>query len=164
MRGLVRLDSAASARKLWENSGATAGGCTCFVNVVGNRAEIERKDFRVNWIPWDGTEDHSAYLKRVQLRSKYGLVLGRQLGIRLSADDPTLKSSLVLWRARAIPLHWQPEHIEPLMSCPLTTLSCSPNTGPVMELIGSFAPLGRIAVPSFSELSSGARMMRKSLS
>ncbi|CAE7372773.1 Pol, partial [Symbiodinium microadriaticum] len=47
--------------------------------------------------------------------SKHGLILGRSLGLRLAADDPKLCEAPYLWRARAIPLHWQLEHVEALL-------------------------------------------------
>ena len=115
VRGLLRVDSIAAARTLWERSGFTAGGCSAFINLLGDFKDKERKDFRVQWVPWVPKERYTEYLRRVQGLAKHGIVLGRSLGIRLAADDPALRESPCLWRARAIPVHWQLEHVTALM-------------------------------------------------
>ncbi|CAE7362760.1 gcs-1 [Symbiodinium sp. CCMP2592] len=115
VRGLLRVDTATAARSLWENSGAIAGGCCAFTNILGEFQEKERQEYRVQWIPWTMQERYSDYLRRVQGLAKHGIVSGRSLGIRLTVDDPSLKESPCLWRAKAVPAHWQLEHVAALM-------------------------------------------------
>ena len=99
--GLVRLQHAEDAHRLWTLSGFKAGNLVYFVDVIdNNRDAILKEDVAVTWVPRQPDESYEAYHNRVCKGVKFGLVLGRGLGQRVLTSDPAYKKQPTVWRAQ----------------------------------------------------------------
>ena len=115
--GLVRLQHAEDAHKLWTLSGFKAGNLVYFVDVIGsNRAAVLKEDVAVTWVPWQLEESYEAYHSRVCKGVKLGLVLGRGLGQRVLTSDPAYKKQPTVWRARAVPENYSFGALQPVLA------------------------------------------------
>ena len=114
--GLVRLQHAADAHRLWTLSGFKAGNLVYFVDVIGsNRDAVLKEDVAVTWVPWQPDESYEAYHTRVCKGVKFGLVLGRGLGQRVLTSDPAYKKQPTVWRARAVPENYSFSALQPVL-------------------------------------------------